>query len=76
LTILTSALLAILQDEPGRRTFSEAIEAAASGAMSVPTLVDVSIVIESRYGAEGQRELFEPVGMIGAPLGGGTQRSA
>ena len=57
MVIDTSALLAILQDEPERRTFNEAIEAAASRAMSVATFVEVSIVIESRYGAEGLREL-------------------
>jgi len=57
MVIDTSALLAILQDEPERRAFNEAIEAAASRAMSVATFVEVSIVIESRYGAEGLREL-------------------
>ena len=49
----TSALLAILQDEPERSSFNEAIEAADSRAMSVATFVEVSIVVESRHGAEG-----------------------
>ncbi len=53
----TSALLAILQDEPERRTFNEAIEAAESRLMSVANFVEVSIVIESRHGAEGLRDL-------------------
>lgn len=53
----TSALLAILQDEPERRRFNESIEAADSVALSVASFVEVSIVIESRYGAEGLREL-------------------
>ena len=53
----TSALLAILQDEPERRSFNEAIEAAESTAMSVANYVEVSIVIETRYGADGLREL-------------------
>ncbi len=53
----TSALLAILQDEPERRTFNEALESADSRLMSVATLVEVSIIIESRYGAEGLRDL-------------------
>jgi len=57
MVIDTSALLAILQDEPERRTFIEAIEAAASRAMSLAILVEVSIVIEVRYGAEGLRDL-------------------
>ncbi len=53
----TSAVLAILQDEPERRAFNEAIEAAESRSLSVATLVEVSIVIEARYGAEGVRHL-------------------
>jgi len=57
MVIDTSALLAILQDEPERRSFNEAIEAAESRVMSVASYVEVSVVIESRYGAEGVREL-------------------
>jgi ribonuclease VapC len=57
MVIDTSALLAILQDEPERRAFNEAIEAAASRLISVATFVEVSMVIESRYGAEGLRDL-------------------
>jgi ribonuclease VapC len=53
----TSALLAILQDEPERRSFNEAIEAADSRSLSVASLVEVSIVIEARHGAEGVRHL-------------------
>ena len=53
----TSAVLAILQDEPERRSFNEAIESVESRSLSVATLVEVSIVIEARYGAEGMRHL-------------------
>jgi ribonuclease VapC len=53
----TSALLAIMLDEPERRPFNEAIEATESRAMSVANFVEVSIVIESRFGAEGLRDL-------------------
>ncbi len=53
----TSSLLAILQDEPERRAFNEAIEGAASRVLSVVSFVEVSIVMESRHGAEGVREL-------------------
>jgi len=53
----TSALFAILGDEPERRSFNEAIEAAESRRMSVATFVEISIVLEARYGAEGSREL-------------------
>ena len=57
MVIDSSALLAILNDEPERRAFNEAIESAESRAMSAATLVEVSIVIESRFGAEGLRDL-------------------
>ncbi|HEX9637670.1 MAG TPA: type II toxin-antitoxin system VapC family toxin [Acidobacteriota bacterium] len=53
----TSALLAVLLNEPERRRFNQAIEAAEARRMSVATFVELSIVIESRYGAEGQRDL-------------------
>ena len=42
----TSALLAILQDEPERRRFNEAIEEADSRVMSLATFVEVSIGME------------------------------
>lgn len=57
MVIDTSALLAILQNEPERRVFNEAIEAAESRLMSTATLVEASIVIEARHGAEGLRDL-------------------
>jgi ribonuclease VapC len=57
MVIDTSAILAILQREPERRSFLEAIEAADSTRMSVASFVETSIVIESRYGSEGLRDL-------------------
>lgn len=56
MVIDTSAILAILLDEPERRTFNEAIESADSRTMSVASFVEVSIVVESRFGAEGLRD--------------------
>jgi ribonuclease VapC len=53
----TAGLLAVLLDEPERRAFTEAIEAADSRSMSVATLVEISIVIESRFGSDGLRDL-------------------
>ena len=53
----TSALLTILQDEPERRAFNEAIEAADSRLLSTANLVESAIVVEARYGAEGVRDL-------------------
>ncbi len=57
MVIDTSALLAILQDEPERRAFNLAIEAAAARRVSVATWLEVSIVAEARWGAEGLRDL-------------------
>lgn len=53
----TSALLAILLDEPERRRFNEAIEIADSRKMSAATFVEATIVIESRFGLEGGHAL-------------------
>jgi ribonuclease VapC len=57
MVIDTSAILAILLDEPERQRFNEAIEAAESRLLSAATFVEVSIVIEARFGAEGLRDL-------------------
>lgn len=53
----SSSLLAILQDEPERRTFIEAIEAADQRLMSVANFLETAIVIEARFGPEGARDL-------------------
>ena len=70
MVIDTSALLAILQDEPERRSFNEAIEAAESRVMSVASYVEASLVIEARHGAEGVRELDRFVDRAGIELVG------
>ena len=57
MVIDTSALIAILQDEPERRAFNEAIEAAERRAMSAASFVEASMVIEARYGPNGVRDL-------------------
>ena len=64
----TSALLAILSDEPERPAFNEAIEAADSRLMSAATFVEISIVIESRHGAEGLRDLDHFIGRAAIEL--------
>jgi ribonuclease VapC len=53
----TSALLAILLDEPERRAFTEAIEATEGRFVSAANFVEVSMILESRHGAEGVRAL-------------------
>ncbi len=57
MVIDTSALLAILQDEPERRVFNEAIEAADRRLVSAATYVECSMILESRHGAEAVRDL-------------------
>jgi len=57
MVIDTSALVAILQREIERRKFLEVIEAADSARMSVASFVETSIVIESRHGLQGLRDL-------------------
>ena len=56
MVIDTSAVLAILQNEPERRAINEAVEAADARAMSVATFVESSMVVESRYGPDGVRD--------------------
>jgi ribonuclease VapC len=71
MVIDTSALLAILLDEPERRAFNEAIEAADVRRMSTASLVEASIVIEARYGSAGLRDLdlfFERAGIEFSPV--------
>jgi ribonuclease VapC len=68
MAIDTSAILAILLREPERRRFLEAIEAADSNRMSVASFVESSIVIESRYGVEGLRDLDRFVARAGIEL--------
>jgi ribonuclease VapC len=63
--------LAVLQDEPERRSFNEAIEAADSAALSVASFVEASIVIEARHGADGLRALdrfIERAGIVVAAV--------
>ncbi len=57
MVIDTSALLAILQNEPERRKFNEAIEAAETRSMSTASFLETSMIVESRYGADGVRDL-------------------
>jgi ribonuclease VapC len=57
MVIDTSALLAILQNEPERRIFNEAIEAAETRLLSASSFVESSMIVESRYGADGIRDL-------------------
>jgi ribonuclease VapC len=68
MVIDTSALVAILRGEPERHVLIEAIDAADSRRMSAATFVEVSIVIEARYGNEGLRDLDRFIGLAGVEL--------
>ncbi|HXH06463.1 MAG TPA: type II toxin-antitoxin system VapC family toxin [Vicinamibacterales bacterium] len=68
MVIDTSALVAILQGAPNRRSLLEAIEAADTRRMSVASFVETSIVIEARYGAEGLRDLDRFIHLAGIEL--------
>ena len=57
MVIDTSALLAVLFNEPERRAFTEAIEGADGRLLSAASFVETSMILESRYGAEGVRSL-------------------
>lgn len=57
MVIATSAVLAILRDEPERRRFNQAIDAADIRLMSVASFVEASIVLYARHGDEGIRDL-------------------
>lgn len=52
-----SALLAILQNEPERRLYNEAIESAETCSMSTASFVEGSMIVESRFGSDGVRDL-------------------
>ena len=64
----TSAMVAILQGESERRSFLEAIEGSASVRMSVASFVEASMVIESRYGLAGVRDLDRFIDRAGIEL--------
>lgn len=57
MVIDSSAILAILQNEPERHMFNVAIAAADQRSLSAASLVELSIVIGARYGAGAQADL-------------------
>jgi ribonuclease VapC len=57
MVIDTSALIAILLDEPERRSVNEKIEADAVRLLSAASFVETALVIETRLGEAGGREL-------------------
>jgi ribonuclease VapC len=57
MVIDTSALVAILTDEPERPALARALEADRRRLLSGASLLEATLVIESRYGDAGGREL-------------------
>jgi len=57
MVIDSSAILAILQNEPERHAFNVAIAAADQRSLSAASLVELSIVIGACYGPEAQADL-------------------
>lgn len=57
MVIDTSALVAILTDEPERPAIAQALEADRRRLLSGASLLEATLVIESRYGDAGGREL-------------------
>jgi ribonuclease VapC len=57
MVIDTSAVLAILRDEPERRRFNQAIDADDTRLISAASFVEASIVMQARHGDEGVRDL-------------------
>ena len=56
IVIDTSAVMAILENEPERRMFNEVIEQADRCLMSAATYVETSVLIDVRRGYDGVRD--------------------
>ena len=71
IVIDSSALAAILRDEPQRRVFIDAIVDHGEPRLSAATYVEASMVMELRLGDRGGREvdvLMEDVGLVIVPV--------
>jgi ribonuclease VapC len=60
----SSALVAILRDEPERRPFIDAIMDHGEPSLSAPTYVEASMVMELRLGDRGCREIDTLIGAL------------
>ncbi len=61
MVIDTSAILAILSNEPEATLFAEKIATSETCCMSAASLFESAIIVESRYGAAGGQKLDELV---------------
>jgi ribonuclease VapC len=64
----TSAIIAILNDEPDRRAFNEAIEKSEVCLLSTARFVEASIVMEYSRGYEGLRDFDLWMAVAGTEL--------
>lgn len=64
----TSALIAILRDEPEARPFAEAIEAAANRRISAATYVEVGAVIDGAHDPVASRRIDELIAVAGITI--------
>ena len=62
----TSALIAILQDEPESGEFLDAIENADAVKISTVSALETSLVMKGRYGSEGVKRLHTLLALIEA----------
>ncbi|HEU4392373.1 MAG TPA: type II toxin-antitoxin system VapC family toxin [Solirubrobacterales bacterium] len=68
----TSAIVAVIRDEPGRRRLVEAMAGAAEVGAGTPTLTEASVVMVRRYGPAGRLTLarfLEENAVISVPFG-------
>jgi ribonuclease VapC len=59
MVIDTSALIAVMTNEPDARRYEDAITRDARRLMSVASVLETAIVLEKRFGEEGPRALDE-----------------
>lgn len=68
MVIDTSAVVAILEHEPERASFLQALEAADSRRMSIASFVEVSIIADRRRGPAGVSALDDFISMAAIEL--------
>jgi ribonuclease VapC len=76
MVIDTSAIVAVLFDEPDQRQYDEAMAAAAIRLVSAVTRVELSFVVESRKGEAGRTRLDRFFALTGAEIVSVTPQQA